>query len=264
MLWSRCSWDDIPRVLDSARQAAILPVGATEQHGPHLGCGMDTSLVERLCTEVAGRTRVPMLPVLPYGCSLGHSRRWPGTIALEPALLISIVTAIGTWAHHSGVRRLFVVNGHVTNNAPLRCALENLRAAHDDLMVAVIDTARISERVRAAHCTDAADWHANDAETSLMLAIDPDLVKTHRIAAADDPDRSGGLVFAHPVNRTSRNGVTGRPSRASAEKGRLLFGQMVEDLADLVRRGLLESPPLDHGYDEPAGADEAPDHEGPP
>ncbi len=265
MVWGQCSWEEIPQVLAEAGDAAILPVGATEQHGPHLGCGMDTSIVEKLCAEVCARTRVPMLPALAYGCSIGHSRRWPGTIALPPVLLIEIVTAIGTWAHASGVRRLFIVNGHVTNHAPLRCALETLRASHDDLMVAVIDTARISDRVREAHGRDAADWHANDAETSLMMAIDPALVRPDRIADADDPDRTVGLVFAHPVNRTSLNGVTGRPSAASAAKGRGLFGMMADDLADIVRRGLRESPPLDQAYGDPApSAATAPHHEGPP
>ena len=77
------------------RGRAILPVGATEQHGPHLGCGMDTVLADQLCAAVAERTQVPMLPILPYGCSLGHSRRWPGTIPLQPTTLIALVTEIG-------------------------------------------------------------------------------------------------------------------------------------------------------------------------
>lgn len=98
--------------------AAILPVGATEQHGPHLGCGMDFVLADVLCRKVAAATGVPMLPVLPYGCSLGHSRRWPGTIALDPVLMTTLVTQIGTWAYHSGVSRLFIVNTHVTNLPP--------------------------------------------------------------------------------------------------------------------------------------------------
>jgi creatinine amidohydrolase len=189
-----------------------------------------------------------MLPALPYGCSLGHSRRWPGTIALQPATLITIVKEIGDWAHHSGVRRLFIVNAHVTNAAPLRAALEMLRAEHDDLMVALINSATLSPRVRAAHFADAEDWHANAAETALMLAIAPELVREDRIASSDDPDRTEGLVFSHPVNRTSSNGVTGYPSRATKAQGDELFRWMVEDLAEIVERGLREEPPLDASY----------------
>lgn len=248
ILWSERTWCEIPHDLDGVAGAALLPIGATEQHGPQLGCGMDFVLAERLCRDVSRETGVPVLPTLPYGCSLGHSRRWPGTIALDPLLLAQVVVQIGTWAYHSGVRRLFLVNAHVTNAAPLRCALEMLRAAHDDLMVAVVNTANLSERVRAAHEADAQDWHANEAETSLMLALAPSLVRTDRLATADDEDRTGGCVFAHPVNRTSENGVTGRPSAATAARGATLYGWMVADLAALVSRGLIERPPLPHTY----------------
>lgn len=248
MQWSQRTWPEFPDDLAAARYSAILPVGATEQHGPHLGTGMDAVLAEHLCAAVARQTGVPMLPLLAYGCSLGHSRRWPGTIALQPVTLINVVKDIGDWAYYSGVRRLFIVNTHVTNAAPLRCALEMLRAEHDDMMVAVMNSATISQRVREAHFADGNDWHANAAETSLMMAVAPEIVRPEFIADADDPDRTDGHVFAHPVNRTSVNGVTGAPSRGSAEKGKELFQWMVEDLSALVEWGMREEPPLGHSY----------------
>jgi creatinine amidohydrolase len=246
--WSQRTWSELPHDLAAVRGAAILPIGATEQHGPHLGCGVDAVLAERLCTAVAARVAVPMLPTLPYGCSLGHSQRWAGTIALQPVTLIELVAEIGEWAYHSGVRRLFMVNTHVTNAAPLRCALEMLRARHDDLMVALFNSCTLSPRVRQFHVADAEDWHANEAETSLMLALAPELVRTEALAQADDPDRTADLVFSHPVNRTSTNGVTGRPSAADANNGERWFQWMVEDLCALIRRGIAESPPLESSY----------------
>jgi len=116
------------------------------------------------------------------------------------------------------------------------------------MMVALFNTGTLSARVRKAHFADAEDWHANDAETSLMLAIAPDFVRPEKIKGADDPDRTTGCVLAHPVNRTSANGVTGSPSLATVEKGRLWFDWMVEDLSALVRRGMTETPPLEHSY----------------
>ncbi len=254
MNWMERTWAELPGDIAAAGNAAILPVGATEQHGPHMGCGMDAVLADRLCAAVAAATQVPMLPTLPYGCSLGHSRRWPGTLALQPITLIEIVKEIGDWAYHSGVRRLFIVNTHVTNAAPLRCALEMLRAEHDDMMVALFNSATISPRVREVHFADGDDWHANDAETSLMLGIAPEMVRPDRLCAADDPDRTADLVFAHPVNRTSGNGVTGMPSRATAANGELWFAWMVEDLSALIRRGMTEKPPFDHSYFSRSGA----------
>lgn len=248
MIWSERSWSELAEEIPASHNAAILPVGATEQHGPHMGCGMDAVLADLLCKEVSRRTGVPMLPTLPYGCSLGHSRRWPGTLAVQPITLITVVKELGDWAYHSGVKRLFMVNTHVTNAAPLRCALEMLRAEHDDMMVALFNSANLSERVRQFHFADGDDWHANDAETSLMLARAPEMVRAERLALADDPDRTEGLVFSHPVNRTSKNGVTGAPSRASAAKGEQWFGWMVEDLAGLIANGLKEEPPLAFSY----------------
>jgi creatinine amidohydrolase len=252
MHWAERTWAELPGDLNAAANSAILPVGATEQHGPHMGCGMDSVLADRLCAAVATRTKVPALPTLPYGCSLGHSRRWPGTIAIRPGTLIGFVKEIGDWAYASGVRRLFIVNTHVTNAAPLRCALELLRSEHDGLMVGLFNTATLSSRVREFSFADADDWHANDAETSLMLAVAPKMVRPELLGEADDPDRTGDCVFAHPVNRTSLNGVTGKPSQATAEKGRVWFEWMVEDLSAVILRGMNETPPLDRSYFEMA------------
>jgi creatinine amidohydrolase len=242
------TWEEIGSLPTQGMDGALLPVGATEQHGPHLGCGVDTEIAHQLCHVSAEVSEVALLPTLPYGYSIGHSRRWPNTLALQPKTLIDVVTDIGDWLYYSGFRRLFIVNSHVTNYAPLRCALEILRAKYDNLLVALINTATISQRVRERHFADAEDWHANDAVTSLMMAIAPHLLRNERLVDADDPDRTGARVFAHPVYRTSRNGVTGTPSLASAEKGKQLLTWMVEDLVELIERGMGEEKPLPYSY----------------
>ena len=248
--WYQMTWKEIGRLPQQGMDTAMLPVGATEQHGPHMGCGMDAEIAHHLCRAVAKETGVALLPTMPYGCSIGHSKRWPGTIALQPKTMIDVIKEIGDWVHASGFRRLFIINTHVTNFAPLRCALEMLRAEHDSFMVAVINSASISQRVREQHFHDADDWHANDAETSLMMAVSPSMVREELIAESDDEDRTENCVFSHPVNRTSTNGVTGKPSLASSEKGERLFAWMVEDLSAIVRRGMKEESPLPHAYNE--------------
>ena len=248
--WYQMTWEEIGRLPQQGMDTAMLPVGATEQHGPHMGCGMDAEIAHHLCRAVAKETSVALLPTMPYGCSIGHSKRWPGTIALQPKTMIDVIKEIGDWVHASGFRRLFIINTHVTNFAPLRCALEMLRAEHDSFMVAVINSASISQRVREQHFHDADDWHANDAETSLMMAVSPSMVREELIAESDDEDRTENCVFSHPVNRTSTNGVTGKPSLASREKGERLFAWMVEDLSAIVRRGMKEESPLPHAYNE--------------
>ncbi len=248
LLWETLTWEEIGSLRRTGVDLCLLPAGATEQHGPHLAVGMDTGNAVTLCQAVSRVTGVPVLPPLPYGCSLGHSRRWPGTIAMQPQTLSEVVVEIFDWLQGAGFKRLLVVNGHVGNAAPLRCAAEIIRSRWDDALIRVCNVAELSPRVRAEFFADAEDWHANAAETSLMLARIPALARPEKLASADDPDRTAGLVFTHPVNRTSRNGVTGFPSRATREQGEKLFQFMVEDLAALVRQALMEQPPLEHSY----------------
>ena len=138
------------------------------------------------------------------------------------------------WLHSAGFTRLpGVVNGHVGKfcAAALRphviCSQPLGRCDGRDLQYVPTSVLQIRQEFFA----DAKDWHANAAETSLMLAIAPELVRRDKLKSADDPDRTDGSVFAHPVNRTSKNGVTGFPSRASREQGEKLFQKMVVELS---------------------------------
>ena len=250
MKWHQLTWEEIGQLIEQGMDTAILPIGATEQHGPQLGCGMDAEIAYHLCSNVAEQTGAVMLPTMPYGCSIGHSQRWPGTLALDPKIMIDFVKQIGDWVYTSGFRRLFIINSHYTNFAPLRCALEMLRAEYDGFMVCVMNSWDVSDRVRRQHFHDADDWHANDAETSLMMALAPNMVREDKVKDSDDEDRTQGCVFSHPVNRTSKNGVTGLPSLASEKKGKELFNMMVEDLSAIIRKGMKEESPLPYSYFE--------------
>ena len=251
LLWENLTWEEVGALRDAGRSLCLLPVGATEQHGPHLGVGMDSRNATLLCEAVSRETGVPVLPALGYGCSLGHSRRWPGTLSLQPQTLMDVVTQIFDWLYDSGFKKLLMVNSHVGNAAPLRCAVDIIRSHYDDAMARVINVAEISPRVRAEFFADAEDWHANAAETSLMLALAPAMVRRNKISTSDDEDRTTNLIFTHPVNRTSKNGVTGYPSRATREQGEKLFRFMVEDMTALVRRAEKEKAPLEPSYFSP-------------
>jgi creatinine amidohydrolase len=238
ILWDRLTSEEVGLLVAGGLDLAILPVGATEQHGPHLSLGVDTLEAEILANAVSARTGVPVLPLLPYGCSLGHSKKWPGTLSLTPQLLADTVVSIYEWLHSAGFKRLLILSGHATNHAPLRCSLETIRFRWSDGMVGLHFIGDLSPRIRTCFQQDALDWHANRAETSLMLAMGTDCVRSEKIPDADDPDRTMGIPFALPVDRSSRNGVTGKPSQATKEEGELLFGWMLEDYEEIVRSAL--------------------------
>ena len=110
--------------------------------------------------------------------------------------------------------------------------------------------------MRAAYAADGSDWHANCAETALMLAVAPDRVRRERLATADDPDRTAGLLFSHPVNRTSTNGVTGSAQPRHARGGRAPVRDDRRGSHRAGRAGLREQPPLGASYFTPVAAPE--------
>lgn len=245
VLWEWMTWEEVGALRGAGMDMAILPVGSTEQHGPHLSLNVDTLSAQTVAEGVSTRTGIPVLPTLPYGAAWGHTTKWPGTLSLSPATVTQTVIEIGEWLlQASGFTRLLILNGHVTNFAPLRTALETLRFRHPEMRIALRGLWEISPRIAALYTADSQDWHANSAETSLMMATHPQGVRPGKIA--DDPDRTGGLFFSYPVSRTSENGATGYPTRATLAQGEQLFAWAVEDLSQQVQAALREEPPFAH------------------
>lgn len=243
--WSDLAWPEIGATFDAhPSDVGLLPVGATEQHGPHLPAGTDTILATAISEAVSVRTGAVVLPPVPVGCSYGHGHKLPGTLSASPEALAAHVRELVEWAALSGLRRVLLVNAHFGNHAPLLVATDHIRLERPDLRCGVVGWWSADPEVAAETAADGDDIHANRTETSLMLAVAPDLVHLDRISAADDPDRTGDLVFRYTATSLSTNGVTGRPSEASAGLGRHLLERTVAAVASLVERGRTEEPPL--------------------
>ncbi len=223
----------------------LVPVGAVEQHGPHLPLATDTIIATELCRRVAERTDALTLPPVVIGCSLGHGTRLPGTLSVTPFQLTELVIGIVRWAAATtSLRKFLLVNAHAGNAAALGVATDQLRSDRPDLQTGYVNWGDVTPPLLAAVSADAADWHANRAETSLMMVLAPELVDEEARAGADDPDRTDGLVFRYTAPSLSANGVTGRPSEASAELGQWLLEEAVSGLTTLVRNAEREVPPL--------------------
>lgn len=247
--WEELSADELSVRLASldGHEVGLVPVGATEQHGPHLPAGTDTIIAAGLCDLVAERTGCLALPPISVACSYGHGHQLGGTISSTPELVAALVRQYAEWAAHSGLTRLLFVNAHFGNGAALGIATDHLRLFRPDLRANYVDWYSVTPEVLALVTADGGDIHANRAETSVMLALVPDLVDAALMAGADDVDRTDGLVFRYTATSLSTNGVTGRPSEATAEQGHHLVGLAVTALAALVERGRVEEPPLvDH------------------
>jgi creatinine amidohydrolase len=239
--WSALTSEEVGEAA-RAGVVAVLPVGATEQHGPHLATGTDWLLAERASLAAAERTGDIVLPTLAYGCSLGHTAKWPGTLSLSPATLTAVVEDVGRWVHASGFRKVLLVNAHATNQPPCGSAILQLRHELPDLRLRLVTVWDLTDEIGAAYREDAPDFHANVAETSLVLHLDPELAYLDR--AVDEPDRSVGLVFQYAVPLTTASGVVGAPTHATAERGAALFDSVVAALTRLLEQARIEEDPL--------------------
>ena len=244
VMWEDLTWPEIGNLLTTGNDMCLLPIGATEQHGPHLPVNTDSIFAAATCMYASAKTGVPILPTLSYGCSLGHTDRWPGTLSLFPATLSTTVQEIADFLIRTGFKRLLLVNSHWGNTSTLRCAIDQIRFQHaGHFQIGLKNSFEFNGSIWSQFIDDCADFHANRAETALMLFLDPAAVRRDRIE--DDPDRTGGKVFTYVVPQTSTNGVTGFPSRATAEDGKRLFIEMGEALAGFVAAARTERPPLE-------------------
>jgi creatinine amidohydrolase len=234
------TWPGVAALVDGGERLCLLPVGATEQHGRHLPLSTDSEIATAICRATSERTGVPVLPALTISSSHAHTTKWPGTLSYPPTMLIAMVVELSRWIAAAGLRKLLIVNAHGGNVAPLAVAVDEIRRA-GALQVGVISWFELSPEIRARTFADGEDIHANAAETSLMLHLRPELVDAAQIR--DDPDRTVGLVFSYAVDKTSVDGLTGAPSRASAEAGAALFELIVEALSERVQRAWAEEPP---------------------
>ena len=239
------NWSEISELREEHGGMLLLPMGATEQHGPHLPVAMDTLLVERVCHEVSAQTGVPVMSALRYTVSQGHTPKWPGTFSLRHETFIAVLRELAGWAEATGWKRLLLVNSHFGNDAPARVAVDQIRLElMGRLQVGLVHVFQLSDDIWKSYTEDAEDLHANRAETSLMLHLYPELVEMAALPTSDDPDRTVGRVFSYPVAQTSLNGVTGSPSEATKVEGERLFSAMVEALVGKVVDGIGEAPPL--------------------
>ncbi len=248
ILWQNLS---SPELGELARMGAvaIVPVGAIEQHGPHLPVGVDTiaaSEVARRAAEEIEEFPVVVTPPVWWGVS-PHHMGFAGTINLSTDTLIALLTDICRSVSKHGFERILILNGHGGNAGLVEVAAQRLTEGPEKVWVAAATYFRmISEELDAIGESELGGMsHAGEMETSVVLAVQPSLVRMDR--AVDEPRRRltsftkadarlGGTVY-YPLDlrRDSRSGVLGVPGVASAEKGERILQAAVDKLVAFLR-----------------------------
>lgn len=209
--------------LGGAVVTLMVPVGSTEQHGPHLPLDTDTRIATAVARRIAEQSGYLLAPAIAYGSS-GEHQQFPGTVSIGTAALTTMLVEYGRSACQWAARVLFV-NGHGGNVDGLRAATSALRGEDRDV----------------AWCSGWAvggDAHAGHTETSVLLHLSPGVVRTDRWVVGNCAPLAELLpaLRRHGVASVSPNGVLGDPTTATAQEGARIFNDMVIDCRRRLHR----------------------------
>lgn len=209
---------------------AVLAVGSTEYHGDHLPYGTDSMVATHLAEAVAERVdRLLVLPPLPFGMSL-HYASFPVAISLTTETLVNVLKEVFVSLLKHGIKKLLVVNGHDGNIAAIETAAREFRVDHPEMRIAVLEAWWVTAGELLPSDTFEV-WgglgHAGEGETSMMLAVDPELVEMER-ARGVVPELPMHVQVKWVFDELTPYGVTGDPTKATAEKGMLMRDALVE------------------------------------
>ncbi|MBU6333885.1 MAG: creatininase family protein [Chloroflexi bacterium] len=219
----------------------LLPVAATEQHGPHLPVGTDRMLVEAVAQAAAARAAatvpVVLAPTLPFGSS-PHHLPFGGTLSLATAGYLQVIGDLLESLVQSGARRVLILNGHGGNTELLQVAVRDAALRHTLLAAAAPYWTIAWDALAAAgaHAVAPVPGHAGAFETALMLAVAPQLVAAtlpqRDDAPAGDPRGVEALRVARSGWWQAIDGYTDSPARASAALGARWLAAIVPAVAD--------------------------------
>ena len=243
--------------LDASRTVAVLPLGATEQHGPHLPLDVDAVLVEAMVAgalpRLAAGTPVLVLPTLSAGLSTEHTS-FPGTLSLSSETTLRALCDIGQSVARAGVRKLLMFNAHGGHVAAMDLAARDLRS----IGLTVFHTSWEQLPLGAAWEAFSAEErrygvHGGEIETSMMLALAPervriDLAQDFTSSAIERVKRFPLLGQGHSrmgwhAHDLNPSGAVGRADRADAGRGAALLQAVSEQLAALLGQ-MVEFEPL--------------------
>ncbi len=218
---------------------AIIPIGSIEQHGPHLPLLTDAILAEKIALEAARKTDSIVTPTVSFGFSPEHMS-FPGTISVSPETFFGLIRDIAESLDTHGFSKLILVNAHGGNTGLLTTLVQQLRRKLNARikLVGVWELAlEAYNKVREG--MPVSIFHAEEFETSLMLALDEDMVRKNKIKRHKLHPKltraTNGSFPGWKAEDYSSAGVLGDPTKASAKKGQYIFENAVANLVRIIR-----------------------------
>ena len=242
------SWTEIEQMPNKENVVIIQPIGAIEQHGPHLPIAVDSAIslgvlgkaLEQLKSDIPAYA----LPCLYYGKSNEHDG-FPGTISLTATTLLLVIKEMAASIYRSGFRKLVLMNSHGGQPQIMEIAARDLHQEHPDFAVFPLFTWRVPHTAGDLLTAQEQEYgiHAGDAETSIMLSLLPKQVKMAQ-AVKEYPqglpkdsllDMEGKLPFAWLTKELSKSGVMGDATAATKEKGDRILQSVADGWVQVIQ-----------------------------
>jgi creatinine amidohydrolase len=232
-----------PEFAELAPEVGFIPVGATEQHGPNLGMGVDYRVAEEIARRASSRcSRASVvLPPIPFGLS-GHHLDFPGTVSISFDAFRAICTDVALSLSAHGVQRLIFVNGHMGNMSALSVIVTELRYAHGLTAATAFWMNQAKDQVDLNTKTER--WgHACEIECSVALALTPELVKTDALEPGDlieeyrpftDNYKPYAMTIPLSFAERTRNGAFGDATQLSLEAGSAISDAAITRLVEFA------------------------------
>ena len=220
-------WRRVVRAIRSDPRL-LVPVGSLVQHGPHLPLGTDIIVVTRLAEEISRRRGVLVAPTVPYGAGSERDAEYAGSAPVRGKTLHRTLNElVSSWEKH-GFREFVLLTAH--GYGPHLQAMATVMSETARIRAVDLHAVDLSEYLEVHHGGE----HGGELATSLMLHLEPELVATGEVEDLELPTEAvaGLRVGEEPVPPPGSSGVVGRPSLASAEKGRRVFEHLVEFLGE--------------------------------
>lgn len=217
-------------------ESAILPLGSIEQHGDHLPFSTDTLIVEHISNIVSTKSEAFLLPSLFYGVSYEHEPLF--NISIDFNILVDLISCICQSLSVHGIKRMYVINGHHGNIGLLQYVGQNLSskyAINSDFFYFI----------NYWQMLETGFDHAGEVETSIMMAIHPNLVNMDLAKAGlDAKGQEVGSLYKLGTNMSinnpagfmkfTKNGIWGDPFKANATEGKKMLSQVIEKILTLI------------------------------
>lgn len=223
-------------IKDSNFESAILPLGSIEQHGDHLPFSTDTLIVEHISNIVSIRSKAFLLPSLFYGVSYEHEPHF--NISIDYHILVDFISSICQSLSMHGIKRMYVINGHHGNIGLLQYVGQNLSSKY------AMNT-DFFYFINYWQMLETGFDHAGEIETSIMMAIHPNLVNMDLAKTGLDTNaQESGSWYKLGTNMSinnpagfvkfTKNGIWGNPFNANAIEGKKMLSQIIEKILALI------------------------------